>query len=146
MKAPKMIFVIAAALGVLLAAGCSTPETRIKKSPEAFGRLTPAQQDMIRKGEVGLGFDQEMVQLALGEPDRIRTRTDAEGTSEVWAYTTWETYDGMPLYTGWYHRRWGWGDPFYPYYMSYPARAEHEHLRVTFKAGKVTAVEQETRW
>ena len=143
MNTSKFILIFAAALGLVLAAGCSTPATRIQKNPDAFSRLTPAQQDMIRKGQVGLGFDATMVHLALGDPDRIRTRVTAAGATEVWIYANWDTEDGMMLYRGWYHRYWG--EPFYPYYMSYPGRRMYEQTRVTLKDGKVTEVEQENR-
>jgi hypothetical protein len=141
MKTAKFILIAAAVLGLVLAAGCSTPETRIQKNPDTFARLTPAQQDLIKKGQVGLGFDETMVRLALGEPDRIRTRVSAEGTTVVWIYADWDNDDGMPLYRGWYHRYWG--DPFYPYYMSYPGRRVHDQTRITLKDGKVVEVEQE---
>ena len=141
MKTSKFNLIAAAALGLVLAAGCSTPETRIQKHPDAFARLTPAQQDMIRKGQVGLGFDETMVRLAVGEPDRIRTRVSAEGATVVWIYADCDNNDGMPLYRGWYHRYWG--DPFYPYYMYYPARHSREQTRVTLQDGKVIEIEQE---
>lgn len=141
MKALKIISLLAAALGVLLLAGCSTPETRIKKNPVAFARLTPTQQDLVKKGQVALGFDHEMVKLALGDPDHMRIRTDVSGTTEIWTYTTWETRDGVMLYHGYYHRYWG--DPFYPYYMNYPGRRERDHTKVSFKDGKVISVEAE---
>ena len=141
MKTSKFNLIAAAALGLVLAAGCSTPETRIQKNPDAFARLTPAQQDLIKKGQVGLGFDETMVRLALGEPDRIRTRVSAEGTTVVWIYADWDNDDGMPLYRGWYHRYWG--DPFYPYYMSYPGRRMYDQTRITLKDGKVVEVDQE---
>jgi hypothetical protein len=141
MKTSKFNLIAAAALGLVLAAGCSTPETRIQKNPDAFARLTPAQQDMIRKGQVGLGFDETMVRLAVGEPDRIRTRVSAEGATVVWIYADWDNNDGMPLYRGWYHRYWG--DPFYPYYMSYPGRRMYDQTRITLKDGKVVEVDQE---
>ncbi|HUJ42931.1 MAG TPA: hypothetical protein VLW52_04910 [Opitutaceae bacterium] len=142
MKTPRFPVAAAVVLAALCIAGCSTPESRIRKNPEVFARLTPAQQDMIRKGQVGIGFTEEMVQLALGEPDQIRTRTDANGVTEIWSYTTYEGPDGMILYRGWYHRYYYWGDPLYPYYLSYPYRREHEHFRVTFRDGKVISVEE----
>ena len=141
MKTSRFILLCAAALGLVLAAGCSTPANRIQKNPDAFNRLPMAQQDMIRKGQVGLGFDETMVRLAVGEPDRIRTRVSAEGATVVWIYADWDNNDGMPLYRGWYHRYWG--DPFYPYYMYYPARHSREQTRVTLQDGKVIEIEQE---
>ncbi len=143
-KTSTLLFAAVAALGVLFAAGCSSPEARIRKNPEIFARLTIEQQEMIQKGQVGIGFDAEMVKLALGDPDRVRTRTDNDGTSEIWSYVTYEGADGAMLYRGWYHRsRWG-GGPYHPYYLDYPARREREHFRVTFRNAKVVAIEQET--
>lgn len=149
MKTLKFISVLFVAAGMAGLAGCSTPEARIQKNPEIFARIAPEQQEMIKKGQVGVGFDQEMVKLALGEADRVRSRTDATGTSEVWSYVTYDGPDGFPLYRGWYHRYYGWGDPLYPYYLNISARREREHLRVVFDvSGKVVSVEQETggRW
>lgn len=143
MYTPKF-FILAAALAAVFAlAGCSTPESRIRSNPAVFSRLTPEQQNLIRNGQIAVGFDQEMVELALGDPDHIITRTDAKGVSEIWRYTTYDLPDGMPLYRGWYHRYYYWGDPMFPYYLDYPYRQEHDHFRVTFKGGKVVSVEEE---
>lgn len=127
--------------GLVALAGCSSPETRIAKQPELFNRLTPEQQQMIKEGRVGIGFDQDMVKLAIGEPDRMRERLDASGRSEVWIYTNYESPDGMILYRGWYHR--GWGGPFYPYYLNVDSRRERSRDEVVFRDGKVVSVEQE---
>lgn len=145
MKISK-IYLVLASLFVAALAGCATPQARIQKNPEVFARLTPTQQEMIKKGQVGVGFDQEMVKLALGEADRVLARTDQSGTSEVWSYVTYDGDDGHPLYRGYYHRYYGWNDPFYPYYMNYPARRMREQFKVTFDAtGKVASIEQEKR-
>ena len=144
MKTPLAVILLAAGLALL--AGCSTPESRINQNPAAFARLTPEQQQLIKEGKVAIGFDQAMVKLALGDPDRIHERTDASGTSESWSYVTYEDDDGMLLYTGYYHRYYyGFGDPFYPYYLAYPTRHEHTHFRVVFREGKVVLIENEKR-
>jgi hypothetical protein len=127
--------------GLVLLSACSTPETRIAKQPELFNRLSAEQQQLIKEGRVGIGFDTEMVKLALGDPDRVRERIDASGRSEVWSYMTYESNDGVLLYRGWYHR--GWGSPFYPYYMTVPGRRERSRDEVVFRDGKVVSVEQE---
>jgi hypothetical protein len=135
--------ILALTVGLITLAGCSTPETRIAKQPELFNRLTPDQQQMIREGRVGIGFDTEMVKLALGEPDRVRERIDENGRSEVWTYLMYEGNDGMLLYRGWYHR--GWGSPFYPYYLDVAGRRERSRDEVVFRDGRVVSVEQERR-
>jgi hypothetical protein len=60
----------------------------------------------------------------------------------MWHYVTFETDDGVLLYTGYYHHFRG--PVFYPYYLDYPARREHDHFKVAFQAGKVVAIEEES--
>lgn len=127
--------------GFALFTGCSTLATRIKQNPEVFNRLTPAQQQAIKEGRVEIGFDMDMVKLALGDPDRVRERVDASGRSEVWEYMTYEGPDGVILYRGWYHRRWA--DPMFPYYIDYPGRRAVARDRIVFKDGKVESFERE---
>lgn len=142
----KFLSLLVLAGGFVLLSGCSTPETRINQNPEAFARLTPEQQNLIKDGQVALGFDVAMVKLALGDPDRIKTRTDSHGTSEIWSYVTYEGDGGMLLYRGYYHRYYyGGSAPFYPYYLGYPGRREHEHFRVVFRDGRVVAIEKNER-
>lgn len=137
-------FASVALAAALILAGCSTPQTRINRSPEVFARLSPHEQELIQQGQVEVGFSAEAVRLALGEPDRITMRTDADGTSEVWHYITYETPDGSPLYRGWYHRYYMWHDPLYPWYLDYDGRRERERFSVIFRRGTVTALERET--
>jgi hypothetical protein len=139
-----LLRLLALAGGLALLAGCSTPQTRINQNPEAFARLTPEQQQLIKEGKVAIGFDMSMVKLAIGDPDHVKIRTDRNGEREVWSYVTYEGDDGMLLYRGYYHRYYyGGGGPFYPYYLAYPARREHEHFRVVFHEGRVIAIEQD---
>lgn len=146
MKTKLVFSSVVLACGLILLAGCATPESRISKNPEVFARLTPEQQQLIKDGKVAIGFDMPMVKLALGDPDRVRTRTDAHGESEIWSYVTYEGDDGMILYRGYYHRYYyGGGGPFYPYYLGYPTRLEHEHFRVVFREGRVVSIEHDTR-
>jgi hypothetical protein len=145
MKTILSVFALAA--GMILLAGCSTPQSRINDNPAIYARLTPEQQQLIKEGKVAIGFDMPMVKLALGDPDRIHERTDANGTSEIWSYVTYESDDGALLYTGYYHRYFyglG-GGPFYPYYLAYPSRHEHTRFRVVFREGRVVLIENEKK-
>jgi hypothetical protein len=131
---------------LLLAAGfvgCATPEARINKNPELFASLSASDQQTIKEGRVMLGFTPEMVKLALGDPDRVSTKTDASGTSEVWRYTTYETDSGMYLYRGYYHRFYGYGDPFFPYYLNYAGRKDRDYFKITFTGDRVSMIEAE---
>src|SRR5687768_13634383 len=96
MKTLKTLLLAASAAMLAFSFGCSTPETRIRKNPELFAQLAPEQQDLIRRGQVAVGFNAEMVRLALGEPDRYTTRTDQDGMSEVWHYVTYDAPEGRP--------------------------------------------------
>ena len=139
MKTAWVILVMA----VGLLAGCATPDARIKRSPEVFARLSPEQQALVKEGKVGIGFDADAVRLAVGEPDRRWTRTDAAGTNEVWSYIAWENDLGQPLYRGWYH---GYAVSPSVYYLNAPSRREREYFKVVFATdGKVSAVEQTSK-
>jgi outer membrane protein assembly factor BamE (lipoprotein component of BamABCDE complex) len=143
----KTVYCLLAAAAVLITSSCSTPESRIRENPALFAQLTPQDQELIRRGRVGVGFTAEMVRLALGEPDRLTTRTSGTGTSEVWHYITYEMPSGSPLYRGWYHRYYMWRDPLYPWYMDEHERRERERLSVVFDQGRVTALDFERgRW
>ena len=144
MKTAKLLLPLAAVIAAFSLVGGATPASRIKHNPELFASYTLEQQDLIKQGKIAIGFDMDAVRLALGAPDRVRTRTSNDGTSQIWSYVTYETPDGMPLYRGWYHRYYMWGDPVYPWYANYPGRHEHEHFRVVFdRLGHVTTIEQE---
>lgn len=125
-------------------AGCASPAARIKRNQEIFNALAPAEQALIREGKVAIGFTQDMVRLAVGDPDQRWVRTDAKGQSEVWSYSTYDTRLGSPLYRGYYH--WAYGG--YPLYgdvlYSADARAR-EIFKVTFFEGKVAEIEQQAR-
>jgi hypothetical protein len=140
----KKLTIALAVLAGLFLAGCATPETRIRQNPAAFDRATPAQQEMIKQGKVDIGFSMELVELALGVPDRTRERTDAQGKQVIWSYVNYEGPDGVILYRGWYHRGYYRGGPSYAYFADFPDRRERERFRVVFKDNKVISVEQET--
>jgi hypothetical protein len=93
-KIPAMPAKISAAVNVativcsslLIAAGCSTVDSRVAKNRAAFDAWPPAVQQKVIHGQADIGFTREQVTVALGEPDRVFTRTTADGTTEVWSY------------------------------------------------------------
>ncbi len=74
------------AFAALMAAGCSTLDSRISSHRSQFDAWPAGVQQKVQAGQVDIGFTQEQVQVALGDPDRTYSRTDAHGTDEVWAY------------------------------------------------------------
>ena len=78
----------AALLCALLLAGCSTVASRIDRNRAAFDRYPPEVQQKIRAGQIAIGFTQDMVRMALGDPDHVYQRTTAAGQSEIWGYSS----------------------------------------------------------
>jgi hypothetical protein len=70
----------------LFVASCSTVDSRIAKNRAAFNSWPPAVQDKVVVGQIDIGFTADQVRVALGEPDRVFTRTTGDGTSQVWSY------------------------------------------------------------
>jgi outer membrane protein assembly factor BamE (lipoprotein component of BamABCDE complex) len=147
MKTNKLPWLVAALLTALSLAGCATPESRIRRNPEIFARLSAPQQDLVRKGQIAIGLDREAVRLALGEPDQVTVRTDERGTSEIWRYVEYDMYDPWFYGYAWGYPspgyRWGgWGYPHPFFSASYYHARTHELMRVTFRADKVVAFTQ----
>ncbi|MEM8867259.1 MAG: hypothetical protein AAGC73_03235 [Verrucomicrobiota bacterium] len=68
--------------------GCSSrPTDRISQNEALFNTYTPAEQKLIRIGEVAVGFDQDQVRMALGDPSHEATIDTASGKQIVWEYT-----------------------------------------------------------
>ena len=82
----KLLLWAAAAACVLIVGGCSTVDSRIAKNREVFNTWPPAVQDKVVSGQIDIGFTSDQVRVALGEPDRVFTRTTADGTSQIWSY------------------------------------------------------------
>ena len=136
----KIISLSLIAAIMALAAGCaSTPAARIEKQQAAFNAWPADVQQKVKAGQVAVGFTPEMVQVALGKPDRVTTRTTEKGQGEVWSYTDRRpqfsfglglgTSRGGSAYAGGVSV--GGGDRW----------RDDEALRVIFEAGKVSAIE-----
>ena len=72
-------------LAVLLS-GCATPAKRIEQNQELFDTFPVAAQARIRGGQIDLGFNPDMVRIALGEPQRQVLRRESSGETEIWFY------------------------------------------------------------
>ena len=132
-------------LGILatiaLLAGCATPQTRIAENRTLYDSLPAESQELIQEGRVAVGFSPDMVRLALGEPDRVYSRTDNSGKSESWAYTSYRLGNGNRIYSGYYHR---WYPMRYPYYLDFAVddREVYERTKIVFKNGVVDSIEE----
>lgn len=74
---------------LLLLAGCasSSPDARIRRNPELFAQYPPAVQERIRAGQIDIGYTEDMVLMALGDPVRRVERMDHSGVTQVWIYS-----------------------------------------------------------
>ena len=72
--------------GLILLAGCATPDSRIADNRSVFDKLSTEIQQKIRTGQVDVGFTPEMVVMSLGAPASKFTRKTEQGDTEVWSY------------------------------------------------------------
>jgi len=137
---------LAASLGFIT--GCQTVESRIKERPEVFANVDKATQDKIKQGIIDLGYTEDLVYVALGAPDQKRETVNADGKTVTWIYNTYyDRYNGTG-FAG-YHRS-VYYDPYLRAYRMYyrPVFADtytqerEERIRITFKNGKATVIEQ----
>ncbi len=134
-----------AGLATLLLAACATPEARIRKNPDLFASFPSEAQELIRQGEVAVGFTRDMVQIALGSPDRIYTRQTAEGTTEIWSYVSHEVRADRQLVDGRfrvYLPGAGYRTVTDTVWVDVNSRYEYDRLRIEFRDGQVYAVER----
>ena len=81
-----------------LLVGCaSNSNTRISQNQAQFNSYTPGEQAMLKAGQVAVGFDQDMVRIALGAPSRETTVDTAEGKHIVWEYRELKPSLGLSL-------------------------------------------------
>jgi len=142
MKAHVVSLWFAGVLGLAGWSGCATPASRIEANPEVYARLSDEQKMLVRAGQVAIGFSAEAVKLALGDPDRVATRTDPDGQTEIWHYLTYEA-GGRILFTGHFHTGRLWWGGMYPYYLRYPNRTVRDRFTVHFRNGRVSAIVEE---
>ena len=130
---------------LLLAAGCATPASRIRRDPELFASFPPEVREDIRRGQIDIGYSPLMVGMALGRPDRILDRVVQGARLEIWVYSEaryapgygpapaayWYRDSRGPLRRGY---NWTWLDLGQP--------VEFEALRVEFAGNKVSAIER----
>ncbi|MGZ0656882.1 hypothetical protein ACWPKO_05475 [Coraliomargarita sp. W4R53] len=81
-----LTFLAFACLALLFSACGTTKNERITQNQAAFDTYTPAERQMIRTGQVAVGFDQDMVRMALGDPSRETTVDTAAGKQIAWEY------------------------------------------------------------
>lgn len=133
--------------GLFLLTACSTPSSRIRKNQEVFDTFDPEIQEQVRAGKIDLGFNEHMVEIALGQPDRTYNRRTERGVSMIWSYTD-QRYQTTQreLVRGRFRVRDASGQlrtVTDSTWIDVPVYQEYERLRVEFESGIVTAIEEE---
>ena len=90
---------LAAAAAALILAGCTTrtPAQRIDRDRATFEAWPADVQRLVEAGRLAVGFDEDQVRMALGDPDDVSTRTTADGQSVVWTYRDRKPRFGLGL-------------------------------------------------
>lgn len=135
---PKHLRAVACGLLALVAAACSTVDSRISDHQTAFDSYPPQIQQQIRAGQVKVGFTPEMVRMALGKPDDVYSRTTAQGASQVWGYHDSSPLLGLSLGIGSFGGGVGGGVGV----GTSTGGNTQDKVRVVFEGGQVSSVEQ----
>lgn len=145
MRLSSLILTVAA---LVLLGGCNTFERRAEQKAAAFSTLDAGTRERLKNKSVLVGDTPDMVFIALGKADEIRSRESASDESVTWIYNRyWREYQGM-AYTGMRPRTMT--DPktgatrVYYETTSEPVYAQRQkpYLRITFEAGKVSVIER----
>ena len=151
MKIRIFLCVLAGATGLTLA-GCNTFASRARERSDTFESLTANEQQRLKRGDINVGDNQDMVYIALGSPDERRDITTADGSQTMWVYRSyWQQYEG----TAWLgYRRFivphpsGRGYTIFHEPVTQDVYRTHvdDRIRVTFdRNGVVSRVEQVTQ-
>jgi len=133
----KSLFVLIVAGALLLGAGCASVESRVKDHQSAFSSWPPDVQEKVRAGKIEIGYTREMVEVALGKPDRFASRTTDRGQADVWVYFDKGPKFSVGLGFGSAHRSSAVGGGV----TIGEGFRDDENMRVIFEGGRVTAIE-----
>ena len=160
----RMLAVCAIAAALFVAAGCSTPETRISERPDIYRSLSAADQALVSQGKIREGMSRDAVYLAWGTPNQRGQGRNRGSAVETWIYfntTAGDYYPGGGF--GYGYGRFGGGfggylgsslhrhrsgrlhrhvyyDPFYdPFFWSRNSVVSYPERTVSFQGGRVIA-------
>ena len=89
---------LALATGLLILAGCSTPQTRISEHSDLYQSLSRRDQALVSQGQIRIGMSRTAVLLAWGTTDRKIIGNMGGGPTETWIYTYYASYPYYPYY------------------------------------------------
>ena len=134
---PRILISTIVALTTVVVACASTPESRIEENQEKFDRYPAETQAILRSGKVDIGYDQDMVRIALGDPDETSTEISDEGEMLIWAYIKSRPRVSIGIGGGGYGGRGGLGGLGGGVGVGSGGTSEYTAI-VEFRAGRVT--------
>lgn len=135
-------------LVLVLLAGCSTINSRIRENQGEFDVLPADTQKKIRDGIVEVGYTSRMVYMAMGEPHERRSTRAASRDRSVWIYNVYYQdwvgrrfagYRRVVVYDEKTKKHYVYVEPVYE--DLYRDRKE-ERIRIEFEQGVVSAIEE----
>ena len=140
LRSLRLLLLLALAAATTGLVGCATPEKRIEERQELFDGYPPDVQQKIRSGHVAPGFTEDMVWMALGDPDNKSIEATAEGEALIWVYTRSSPGVGISLGGGSYG-----GGGFGGGGVGVGSSPERDYEAIVhFRGGVVTYVRQAT--
>lgn len=128
------------------ASGCSTFNSRSREKQAVFQSLDAATQTRLQEKKIEIGDTEDMVYIALGQPNEKQTVSDEAGDRAVWIYTaSWQEFQGM-AFTG-YRReivpdgKGGYRTVYLTEERPVYAEKTEDRFRIEFTSGKVSVIE-----
>jgi hypothetical protein len=87
---PHLLLAGPALVLVLLVSGCESDgsvSARAQEKSATYTTLKPWQKHYIDTGSISEGFTPDMVYIAMGKPDKVDTKEQPEGPTELWTYS-----------------------------------------------------------
>ncbi len=147
----KAACLLSALLAVLFLAACSTPrERRIRQNAAVVNSLDQNTQVKISAGVIEVGFTEQMVMIALGQPDRKSEKVSESGKETTWTYLDYKDQAAGSSEFGITHspgvpatdtQRGTFGHNNSTEVRESPTQSGERSKRVTFKGGKVISWE-----
>lgn len=78
----------------------STPQTRIQKNSQMYGRLSSRDQHLVTHGLIREGMTRDAVFLAWGRPDSVSYGVNRGRESEMWTYEGQRPVRSMSMNVG----------------------------------------------
>lgn len=145
----KIILPILSLLLFFTLVSCMTTQQlrdrRIAENQAVFNSFAPDIQEKVRSGRIDIGFTEDMVRLAWGNPSQTYARTTETGQAIVWTYSrtlTQTQTDRMSVPVRVYDRSGRSHIQYQNVWINRDTQQEYAVARVEFTNGVVSSVER----